>query len=229
MYNLLLGTSKRILEKLWLENGLLSRTDVEAIQTRVNNFVIPHGVGRISHKISSKFDSLTADEWKNWALLFPLFVWMIYCRQMTSNVGIFLYQLARLIFINDIDMAYSLMKRFFITAESLYGPKFLTLNAHIHLHLQKCYKDYGPCYGFWLFSFELYNGMLGKFHTMYLLNCSWCKNLMKTWLLQACREILESEHGYVFTKFLSSKISGTSSETKFKIAHRLVMIMKTQK
>ena len=117
---------------------------------------------------------------------------------------------------------------FFITAESLYGPKFLTLNAHILLHLQKCYKDYGPCYGFWLFSFELYNGMLGKFHTMYLLNCSWCKNLMKTWLLQACREILESEHGYVFTKFLSSKISGTSSETKFKIAHWLVMIMKTQ-
>jgi len=29
------------------------------------------------------------------------------------------------------------------------------------------------------------------------------------------KEILESEHGYVFTKFLSSKISGSSSETLF--------------
>ena len=70
MHNLFLGTSKRILEKVWLENGLLSRTDLENIQARVDQFVITRGVGRIPRKISSKFDSLTADEWKNWTLLF---------------------------------------------------------------------------------------------------------------------------------------------------------------
>ena len=39
------------------------------------------------------------------------------------------------------------------------------------------------------------------------------ENMTVTGLLN--REILESEHEYVFTKFLPSKISGTSSETLF--------------
>lgn len=170
MHNLFLGTSKRVLQKVWLENGLLSRTDLENIQARVDQFVIPRGVGRIPRKISSKFDSLNADEWKNWTLLFSIIClfdvlpvadlecWYLFvsaCKIFCSSV----------ITVNDIDVAHSLMKRFFITAESLYGPKFLTLNTHLHLHLERCYKDYGPCYGFWLFSFERYNGILGKYHT----------------------------------------------------------------
>ena len=51
MHNLFLGTSKRILEKVWLENGLLSRTDLENIQARVDQFVITRGVGRIPAKL----------------------------------------------------------------------------------------------------------------------------------------------------------------------------------
>jgi len=108
------------------------------------------------------------------------------------------------------------MKRFFITAESLYGPEFLTLNTH--LHLERFYKDYGPCYGFWLFSFERYNGMLGKYHKNNVcielqLMQRFNENMTVTGLLN--KEILESEHGYVFTKFLSSKISGSSSKALF--------------
>lgn len=53
----------------------------------------------------------------------------------------------------------------FITCKSLYDSGFLTLNMHLHLHLKNCFMDYGPCYGFWLFSFERYNGMLGHYHT----------------------------------------------------------------
>lgn len=34
---------------------------------------------------------------------------------------------------------------------------------HLHCHLAECTKDYGPIFGFWLFSFERYNGMLGRF------------------------------------------------------------------
>ena len=52
MHNLLLGTSKRILEKVWLENVPINRTDLETIQTRVNNFVLPRGVGRIPQKLA---------------------------------------------------------------------------------------------------------------------------------------------------------------------------------
>ena len=34
---------------------------------------------------------------------------------------------------------------------------------HLNCHLAECIEDYGPIFGFWLFSFERYNGMLGKF------------------------------------------------------------------
>ena len=53
----------------------------------------------------------------------------------------------------------------FRSAEQLYGSQFLTLNMHLHLHLPECFQDYGPCYSFWLFSFERYNGILGRYHT----------------------------------------------------------------
>ena len=38
-------------------------------------------------------------------------------------------------------------------------------NMHLHAHLKECILDYGPLYGFWAFSFERYNGLLGNFHT----------------------------------------------------------------
>ena len=39
----------------------------------------------------------------------------------------------------------------------------MTPNMHLHGHLTECIQDYGPTFGFWLYSFEWYNGMLGKF------------------------------------------------------------------
>lgn len=46
--------------------------------------------------------------------------------------------------------------------ETLYGKKRVTPNMHLHAHLKDCILDFGPIYSFWLFSFERYNGMLGK-------------------------------------------------------------------
>lgn len=39
----------------------------------------------------------------------------------------------------------------------------MTPNMHLHGHLTECVQDYGPTFGFWLYSFERYNEMLGKF------------------------------------------------------------------
>jgi hypothetical protein len=36
---------------------------------------------------------------------------------------------------------------------------------HLHIHLADCIFDYGPVCGFWLFSFERYNGILGEYYT----------------------------------------------------------------
>ena len=44
--------------------------------------------------------------------------------------------------------------------ERLYGSDEVTPNIHLHCHLINCVKQYGLIYGFWLFSFERYNGML---------------------------------------------------------------------
>ena len=35
---------------------------------------------------------------------------------------------------------------------------------HLHLHLKECVENYGSIHGFWVFSFERYNGILGSYH-----------------------------------------------------------------
>ena len=39
---------------------------------------------------------------------------------------------------------------------------------HLHLHLKECMLDYGPVYSFWCFSFERFNGILGKFNNNHI-------------------------------------------------------------
>ena len=44
-----------------------------------------------------------------------------------------------------------------------YGKQEVSPNMHLHGHLIECVQEYVPMFGFWQFSFERYNGMLGKF------------------------------------------------------------------
>ena len=50
--------------------------------------------------------------------------------------------------------------------ERLYGKSDIMSNMHIHTHLSDCIVDYGHLHSFWLFSFELYNVILGKLPTI---------------------------------------------------------------
>ena len=148
MHGLYLGSAKRIMQTEW--SSLLTKTDLDLIQQRVDQCLYSDVIGRIPRKITLSFASLTADEWKNWTLLFSLIslsdilplehleCWQLFvsvCNIYSSSI----------LMPNDIDHAHGLMCRFFATAEQLYGAKFLTINTHMHLHLQTCYKDYGPC------------------------------------------------------------------------------------
>jgi len=56
---------------------------------------------------------------------------------------------------------------FFVSVENLriHDSHYVTINTHLHLHYSQPLIDFGPCYGYWLFSFERYNGILGKYHT----------------------------------------------------------------
>ena len=72
MHNLLLGTAKHVL-KTWIEKGILSESDLQKLQKRVNLVKPPSEIGRIPKKISDGFKGFTADQWKNWVCIYSLF------------------------------------------------------------------------------------------------------------------------------------------------------------
>ena len=45
--------------------------------------------------------------------------------------------------------------------EKINGELSTTSTMHLHLHLRQCVENYSSSYGFWLFSFKRYNGILG--------------------------------------------------------------------
>lgn len=224
MHNLLLGTAKRILQTQWIDNGLISKQDLDIIQERIGSCILPMNAGRIPRKISSSFYNLTADEWKNWTLLFSLIVlhdilpaehvacWklfvsacQIYCSSFVS--------------LQDIEKAGEYMDAFFRSAEQLYGSKLLTLNMHLHLHLSDCYKDYGPCYSFWLFSFERYNGILGRFHTNHqaveIQIMTKFMEIKNTKSIASEIKTIPSDQQFLFDGLLKSNSGGSSNKTLF--------------
>ena len=131
---------------------------------------LPSDVGRIARKISNCYKSLKADEWKYWTLVYSMFalrgilspadlrIWCLFvnacsllCRRSITN--------------DEVNQAHELLKFYFKQFESKYGKNCCVPNMHLALHLKKCILDYGSVYGFWCFSFERYNGILGRYHT----------------------------------------------------------------
>ena len=165
MHNLYLGTSKYIMKQI-----LDTTSSAGLIQERVDGCIVPSSLGRIPHKISSAYASLTADQWKTWTTVFSLYAlhgildssklecWRLFvqaCQLLTCPM----------ITTEDAEKGHKLLLDFCTTFESLYGSEKVTPNMHLHTHLLECIKDYGPIYSFWLFSFERYNGMLGSYKT----------------------------------------------------------------
>ena len=68
MHNFLLGSAKHIV--MWKESGIIQSAHFMLVQDIVDIFVTPADVGRIPRNISSGFASFTADQWKNWILIF---------------------------------------------------------------------------------------------------------------------------------------------------------------
>ena len=168
MHNLMLGTTKKML-KIWKELNLLDEKDFKVLQKRVNKLKVPSSIGRIPSKIASSFKGFTADQFKNWALVFSTFAlkdilperhlqcWKLFvraCRILCSTV----------ISTSQVKIADELLLKFCRTVQDLYGTSFITPNMHLHCHLCECVLDFGPVYGFWCFSFERYNGILGALH-----------------------------------------------------------------
>jgi hypothetical protein len=169
MHNLFLGTAKFIF-KHWVREGILNKKDLETLESRIDGLEVPVDIGRLPKVISSNYGSYTAEQWKNWTLIYSLYAlkdvlpekdfkcWQSYvlactylCKPILSN--------------DDIIKAHFLLLKFGKVCQNLYGNHFCTPNMHLHCHLKDILKDFGPIHSFWCFSFERYNGILGSFTT----------------------------------------------------------------
>lgn len=166
MHNLFLGSGKHMLN-IWLQNNLLSPSQFQQVQECVDRFVVPTDVCRIPHRILTGFSGFTADQFKNWITNFSipalfqiltgehLECWrhfVLACRILCKHSLSF----------DDISLADALLMRFCRRVQHLYGESAVTPNMHMHAHIREDLLNYGPVYGFWLFSFERYNGILGN-------------------------------------------------------------------
>ena len=165
MHNLFLGTSKHFMKALLTD--LFSNADYDLIQQRIDSCRAPPDIGRILHKVSSSFASLTDDQWKNWVVYYSLLVlhdildenvmkcWKVFalaCRTLSSKC----------ISKAELQVADSLLLKFCEQIERIFGRSTITPNMHMHCHLKECIADYGPCHAFWCYAFERYNGILGS-------------------------------------------------------------------
>ena len=165
MHNLYLGSAKRILKYIWMEQGLIDNKAMTRIQDKVNSTSTPHYVGRIPLKIASFFSGFTADQFKNWTNLFSIMAVLptehMKCWQYFVQASRILCQLS--LTNGQIELADAFLLQFCKRVENLYSKCSITPNMHLHCHLKESLYDYGPIHNFWLFSFERYNGILEHF------------------------------------------------------------------
>ena len=166
MHNLLLGTAKHMFQT-WTDKGILKPKDLKEIQY-IDRTVVPPDVGRIPNKLEAGASGMTADQWKNWTLIYSPYIlstilpqehyecWMLFASACAILCG-------RTISLPKLREADSILLLFCQKVESLYGKDSITPNMHLHCHLAECIRDYGPVYAFWCFSFERYNGILGTY------------------------------------------------------------------
>ena len=167
MHNLLLGTAKHQMT-VWKDLKMLKEEDFEKIQERVNQMKVPKGIGRIPHKINSAFSSFTADQWKNWTMVYSLYCLKDLLPAQHYSCWVLFVEACQLIVQPAITFA-ELCKadikliEFCRSFQLLYGKEYCTPNMHMQLHIKDSIMNYGPVFAFWCFSFERFNGVLSSF------------------------------------------------------------------
>lgn len=144
------------------QKGILTAQHYSQLQEKVDLITPPPQVGRIPRKIESSFASFTADEWKNWILIYSSFA--LY-NVTHFNCWSFLVDTCRVlcqpvVSRSNINQAHVLLVEFCELFKTLYGIECCTPNMHMSLHLRECLLDFGPFPAFWCFAFERYNGIL---------------------------------------------------------------------
>lgn len=130
MHNLFLGTAKYVF-KVWAEN-VFTKEQLKKLSQKIEELNSATSIGRIPRKIGSNYGNYTAQEWKNWTLIFSMYalygilpdnqlrIWerfVLACRILCQPV----------ITKQEILRADALLLNFCIGMQKLYGKKFLDL------------------------------------------------------------------------------------------------------
>jgi hypothetical protein len=164
MHNLFLGIAKHAF-KTWKELGVLHANDYETLQLKVDLMNPPPKLGRIVRKIGSGFASFTANEWKNWILIYSIHALHGVLPSAHFNCWCMFVEACRIFLlpvltVTQIDTAHDLLVIYFKEFLKLYGPENCSPNMHMACHMKECVLDYGPVSTFWCFAFERFNGAL---------------------------------------------------------------------
>ena len=73
MHNLLLGTAKHMF-KTWTDKGILKTQNLKDIQEHIDSIVVPPDAGWIPNKLEAGTSGMTADQWKNWTLIYSPYI-----------------------------------------------------------------------------------------------------------------------------------------------------------
>ena len=169
MHNLFLGTAKNVF-KLWDNQGIISKKQMKLLEKCIEEMDVPTDIGRLPKKISSNYGSYTAEQWKNWTVIYSMFALKgiiggqyLQCWQ-TFVLGC-KYLCRTTMTVVDLQRADLLLHKFCKQFEALYGTDAVTPNMHLHCHLKDIIIDHGPVHSFWCFSFERYYGIMGSIFT----------------------------------------------------------------
>lgn len=158
MHCLFLGIAKTM-TKHYIKSGIISKAQLDELQTIVNKIQVPATVGRIPLKIVSGFSSFTSDQWKNWTLVYSSIalrdvlprgdfqIWILFVRTVSLLTK-------RMVSLIELETADKFLLQFCLATQQRYGTAFITPNFHMACHLAEVMKAFGPVYSFWCYSFE---------------------------------------------------------------------------
>ena len=155
---------------VWVDAGIIDKAKMKKLDDRMKLLKLPSDIGRIARNMSDCYKNMKADEWKHWTLIYSMFalrgvlpsidydIWALFVSACTILCN-------RSITPKAAADAHNSLKEFCCAFEERYGTDCCVPNMHLSLHIKDCILDYGSVYGFWCFSFERYNGILGKYHS----------------------------------------------------------------
>jgi hypothetical protein len=72
MHCLFLRIAYWIVKRLWIDNGKITKSDLDLMEKRAKTIKVPADLGQISYKIATRegFSGYTADQWKSFILIY---------------------------------------------------------------------------------------------------------------------------------------------------------------